>query len=123
MQISDFLVKKCYSSITFCGFLRKKDTFGKEFPLSSMRNSKSCSVDVFNFLNMLQKSIFCYEISTAQKMKFSSKDFFSKCDQIRFFLQISSHLLKKPLIENFIFCAVLKLFYITFESYFFVFFT
>ena len=24
MQISDFLVKQCYSSITFCGFLRKK---------------------------------------------------------------------------------------------------
>ena len=123
MQISDFLVKKCCSSITFCGFLLKKVIFWKEFPLGSMSNYKSCSVDVFNFLNMLQKSIFCYEISTAQKMKFSSKDFFSKCDQIRFFLQISSHLLKKPLIENFIFCAVLKLFYITFESYFFVFFT
>ena len=26
-------------------------------------------------------------IFTAQKMKFSSKDFFSKCDQIRSFLQ------------------------------------
>ena len=122
MQISDFLVKKCCSSITFCGFLLKKVIFWKQFPLGSMSNYKSCSVDVFNFLNMLQKSIFCYEISTAQKMKFSSKDFFSKCDQIRFFLQISSHLLKKPLIENFIFCAVLKLFYITFDSYFFVFF-
>ena len=31
MQISDFLVKKCYSSITFCGFLRKKLHFGKSF--------------------------------------------------------------------------------------------
>ena len=44
--------------------------------------------------------------STAQKMKFSIKDFFSKCDQIRSFLQISSHLLKKSLMENFSFCAV-----------------
>ena len=44
--------------------------------------------------------------STAQKMKFSMKDFFSKCDQIRSFLQLWSHLLKKPLIENFVFCAV-----------------
>ena len=32
---------------------------------------------------------------TAQKMKFSIEDFFSKCDQIRNFLRISSHLLKK----------------------------
>ena len=43
---------------------------------------------------------------TAQKMKFSVKDFFSKSKQIRSFLRIWSHLLKKSLIENFIFCAV-----------------
>ena len=39
-------------------------------------------------------------------MKFFIKDFFSKCDQIRNFLRIWSSLLKKSLIENFIFCAV-----------------
>ena len=39
-------------------------------------------------------------------MKFSVKDFFSKCDQIRSFLRIWSHLPKKSLMENFIFCAV-----------------
>ena len=39
---------------------------------------------------------------TAQKMKFSIQDFFSKCDQIRRKLWIWSHLLKKFLIENFI---------------------
>ena len=44
---------------------------------------------------------------TAQKMKFSSKDFFSKCDQIRQKLRIWSHLLKMFLMENVIFCAVL----------------
>ena len=43
---------------------------------------------------------------TAQKMKFSIKDFFSKCDQISKKLRIWSHLLKKSLMENFIFCAV-----------------
>ena len=37
---------------------------------------------------------------TAQKMKFSSKNFFSKCDQIW------SHLLKKSLMEKFNFSAV-----------------
>ena len=40
-------------------------------------------------------------------MKFSIRDFFSKCDQIRSFMRIWSHLLKKSLMENFIFCAVL----------------
>ena len=39
----------------------------------------------------------------AQKMKFSIKDFFSKCDQIRRKLRILSHLLKKSLMKNFIF--------------------
>ena len=43
---------------------------------------------------------------TAQKMKFSIKHFFSKCDQIRRKLRIWLHLLKKFLMENFIFCTV-----------------
>ena len=43
---------------------------------------------------------------TALKMKFSIKDFFSKCDQIRSKLRIWSYLLEKSLTENFIFCAV-----------------
>ena len=43
---------------------------------------------------------------TAQKMKLSIKDFFIKCEQIRRNLRIWSHLLKKSLMENFIFCAV-----------------
>ena len=45
-------------------------------------------------------------LATAQKMKLSIKDFFSKCDQIGKKLRIWSHLQKKSLIENFIFCAV-----------------
>ena len=44
-------------------------------------------------------------------MKFSIKDFFSKCDNFfsNFFrkLQIWSHLLKKFLMDNLIFCAVI----------------
>ena len=40
------------------------------------------------------------------KMKFSIKDFFSKCDQIRSCLRIWSHLPKKSLMENFILSAV-----------------
>ena len=47
------------------------------------------------------------KVCTAQKMKFSVKDFFSKCDPIRRRLQIWSHLLKKSLMENCIFCVVM----------------
>ena len=42
-------------------------------------------------------------------MKFSIKNIFSKCDEIGSFLRSRSHLLKKSLMENFIFCAVLFL--------------
>ena len=48
--------------------------------------------------------------STAEKMKFSIKDLFSKCDQIRRFLQIWSHLLKKSLMENFMFVQWYQMF-------------
>ena len=44
--------------------------------------------------------------STAQKIKFPIKDFFSKCDQIHSFLRMWRHLPKKSLTENFISCAV-----------------
>ena len=40
---------------------------------------------------------------TAQKTKFSMKDFFSKSDQIRSLTRIWSHFMKKSLMENFIF--------------------
>ena len=43
---------------------------------------------------------------TAQKMRFSIKDFFIKCEEILRKPRICSHLLKKSLMENFIFCAV-----------------
>ena len=43
---------------------------------------------------------------TAKKMKFSIKDFLSKCDQITFTFTIT--ITEKSLMENFIFCAVLS---------------
>ena len=42
-----------------------------------------------------------------EKMKFSTLNFFNKCDQILRKLCIWLHLLKKSLMENLIFCAVL----------------
>ena len=53
-----------------------------------------------------QVTLLYYYFNTAQKMKFSIKDLFSKCDQIHRKLQIWSHLPKKSLTENFIFCAI-----------------
>ena len=51
-------------------------------------------------------------------MKFCIEDFFSKCDQIRRNLGIWSNLLKKSLMENFIFCAVSMLSCLTVRSTF-----
>ena len=66
----------------------------------------------YNVKELLQQTILMLvdgfsKTSTAQKMKFSIKDFFSKCDQIIRKLRIWSHLPKKSLKENFIFCAVI----------------
>ena len=55
----------------------------------------------------MTKSLLQY--NTAQKMRFSIKYFFSKCDQTRSILRIWSHLLKKSLMENFIIFAQCKL--------------
>ena len=58
------------------------------------------------FANFLLWAINSFYRETVPKTKFSIKDFLSKCDQIWNFLWIWSHLLKKSLTENFIFCAV-----------------
>ena len=62
-----------------------------------------------SFITMLKA--LCREMKlgftgTTRKMKFSIKDFFSKCDEIRRKLWIWSHLLKKSLMGHLIFCAV-----------------
>ena len=45
-------------------------------------------------------NILKHNSDTAQEMKISIKDFFSKCDQIRRTLPIWSHLLIKSMMEN-----------------------
>ena len=50
--------------------------------------------------------ISCIYLALYKKMKFFFRDFFIKCYQICSFLRIWSHLLKKSLLENFIFRAV-----------------
>ena len=45
-------------------------------------------------------------IFSTLKRKYYIKNFVGKCDQIRSFLRIWSHLLEKALMENFVFCAM-----------------
>ena len=60
------------------------------------------NIEIFKIQVKLGLNLFQGDLNyTAQKMKFS-------WDQIRSFLRIWSHLLKKYLMENFIFCAVLE---------------
>ena len=62
------------------------------------------TLQYYNIILLL--NIFTSWQITIQKMKFSIKDFSSKCNQIRRKLRIWSYLLKKSLMENFIFCVV-----------------
>ena len=74
------------------------------------QRNKSASIVKFRQASNLWKRVLeaakLAYATVAQKMKFSIKVLFSKCDQIRRKLRIWSHLLKKSLTENFIFCAV-----------------
>ena len=94
----------------------------ERFDLSKLpyRTNSSTTIQTYSNPRSLQQLswwfcntwYFCFpktNASIAQKMKFSIKDFFRKCDQIRRFLWICSHLLKKSLMENFIFRAVFHL--------------
>ena len=96
---------------------RKEKAFKKLWNYASnffsMLMTKLCEISMKWFLIcLLSLKYSCTNdsyIYTAQKLKFSIKDFFSKCDQIGRKLRIWSHLLKKSLMENFIFCVVLHI--------------
>ena len=81
--------------------LRITDTF--------FEKSSSVKEHLFKSTNYKNRKITQnQQTNTAQKIKFSIRDFFSKCDQIRSFLRILTHLLQKSLVEKFFFCAVKK---------------
>ena len=89
-----------------CLFLTTSNFFCKSFVLN---NHLHFFFFIYLFIYFSFTNWFCWPRITiqitAQKMRFSIQDFFSKCDQIRSFLRIWSYLLKKSLMENFIFCA------------------
>ena len=75
---------------------------------STIRSHKNflASLPSRGFERMESKILKVISYFTTQKMKFPIKDFFSKCDQIRKQLQIWLHLLKKSVMETFIFRVV-----------------
>ena len=75
------------------------------FPVNFQKFSRTPFLQSTSGRLFLNRLMSCFP-HTAQKMKFSIKDFFSKYAQIGRKLRIWSHLLKKSLMENFIFCAV-----------------
>ena len=91
-----------FEAQNFLRFFRNIRNIGNsEQPDNNQRNvNESYSTEMNEVLEVYR--IYTH---TSQKMKFSIKDFFSKCDQIRSFLRIWSHLLNKSLVENFISCA------------------
>ena len=68
-------------------------------------NKRSSLKCCFHLVDIFMQKLQDYT-NTAQKMKFSIKDFFNKCDQTRRKLRIWSQLLMKSLTKNFIFCGV-----------------
>ena len=66
-------------------------------------NNSITSLNGFSDWYMMMISAFWKYL--LQNVKFSIKDFFSKCDQIRSFLWIWSYLLMKSLMKNFTFCV------------------
>ena len=91
--------QKCaqYRNVIFCDWNTRFHLVSKISHMDRVREYiRKCNQDPAIFL-------------TAQKIKFSSNDFFKKCDQICSFLRICSHLLKKSLMENFSFCTVSKM--------------
>ena len=99
-----FLITQILNS---CDSDKQNDTWCKnwtqrnEDPISRNANCRLFNKDYSSIRNKFDALPFI--IDTAQKRKFSIRDFFIKCDQIRSFLRIWSHLLKISLIENLLF--------------------
>ena len=85
-------LSKAFETINHSLLLAKLKAYGFSDQALSFLQSYLCS--------RFQRSTINRAFSS---MKFSLKDLFSKCDQVRSFLRIWSHLLKKSLMEKFIF--------------------
>ena len=103
--------KKCCSKLT-------EDAWYPEDLIGESKNFKVLSVDdilparklmlpiIKSFHGDPEKFYPQFYETHCTKIKLSIKDIFSNYDQIRSSMRIWSHLLKKSLMENFIFCAM-----------------
>ena len=96
---------------TFLPKLQWLSGYGDFYSFSFFFYNKVLSLKFCTCQFILQSKLLHFDLEsfvrdTAQKMKFSITDFCSKYGQIRSFLRIWSHLLKKSVMENFIFCVV-----------------
>ena len=76
------------------GWVKKPE---KVFEIDLTKNERLLYRLLLRIFNML---------TLHKKMKFSMRNFFSKCDHIHRKLLICSHLLKKPLMYHLIFCVM-----------------
>ena len=83
-------------SCEYCDFF-KSSFFYRTPPLSTSKSKQFRTYICYILFSKPFKVLKCFfpSANTAQKVKFSIEDFFSKCDQIRRKLRIWSHLLKK----------------------------
>ena len=97
-----FLLHLCQKKESFCvGF---SESLLESRSRMWYKNFKENIFDCFWLVLYWNMSLLIY---TVQKMKLSITDFFSKCEKILKKPRIWSHLPKKSVIENFIFCAVI----------------
>ena len=76
----------------------------RKWKIENKSNTQILVIKLKVGLTFCFRCFYLWCIYTAQKMKFSIKDFFSKCDGN---CGILSHFLKKSLMENFILCTVI----------------
>ena len=100
---------RIYANVTDICKFDKVFKFTYITPLSRKKVNRLMIIDISNsFLPNINKKLLILKRSfTAQKMKLSITNFFTKGDRIRRKIWIWSHLLKKSLMENFVFCALL----------------
>ena len=104
----NFIKKETLAQVFSCEFCEiSKNTFFYRTPPVALSedNTIQSSISVYfviawgSYYWILETLLFAR--TTAQKMKFSIKGFYRKCDQIRRKLRTWSHLLKKSLMQNF----------------------
>ena len=79
---------------------------GLGFPIFDRNLILNLSLNCFYLARCQIVTVKSFQTTLHKKLRFFIKDFCSNCDRFNSFLRIWSHLLKKSLMKNIIFCAV-----------------